>query len=248
MSRWKAAGIHLSISILIGLLVLALLFLVWYPGPYFKAAGGQDLALTLIGIDLVLGPILTLIVFRSGKPGLKFDLCVIALAQGIALMYGLNVIASARPAFIVAALDRFVVVAANEIEPTDLADARNPRFSRIPWTGPMHVAARLPTDPQERSDLVFAGFAGRDVQNQPRYFVDYVDEASNLLAHAAPLAELRHKDKDAPAAIDAWLQRHALDEAKVVWVPVDARNASMSMLLEANTGRIMGVLEIDPAR
>ncbi|MBL0165374.1 MAG: hypothetical protein IPP82_17470 [Xanthomonadales bacterium] len=67
MSRWKAASIHLSISVFVGLLVLALLFLVWYPQPYFNAAGGQALIIFLLGVDIVLGPLLTLVLFKSGK-------------------------------------------------------------------------------------------------------------------------------------------------------------------------------------
>ena len=89
MSRWKAAGIHLSISLAIGLLVGALLFGVWYPPPYFHAAGADELILLLVGIDIVLGPLMTLVIFRSGKRGLKFDLTVIGLvclACGLGLL------------------------------------------------------------------------------------------------------------------------------------------------------------------
>ncbi|MBX3692115.1 TfpX/TfpZ family type IV pilin accessory protein [Dokdonella sp.] len=246
MSRWKAAGIHLAISVLIGLAVLTLVFGVWYPSPYFQAAGGQELTLTLIGIDLVLGPLLTLVVFKAGKPGLRFDLGVIVVVQAAALLYGLHVIASARPAFIVAAVDRFVVVAANEIAPADLAEARDPRFASLPWTGPRLVAARLPSDPKERSDLLFAGFAGRDVQNQPRYFVDYAEEADHLRARAKPIAALRDRQADAAAAIDAWLKEHAKPESELAWLPVDARKASLTMLLDARTGAVLGVIAIDP--
>ena len=74
MSRWKAASIHCSISALVGLIVGFLLFGLWYPPPYFHAAGADELILLLVGVDLTLGPLLTLIVFRSGKRGLKFDL------------------------------------------------------------------------------------------------------------------------------------------------------------------------------
>ena len=86
MSRWKAASIHLSISILVGLLVLALLFLVWYPEPYFEAAGGQHLIVVLLGVDLVLGPLMTLILFKSGKWGMRFDLWMIGIIQSAALV------------------------------------------------------------------------------------------------------------------------------------------------------------------
>ncbi len=128
MSRWKAASIHLSISIAVGLLVFALLFLVWFPQPYFDAAGGQHLILVLLGVDLVLGPLLTLILFKSGKKGMLFDLYLIGLVQSAALVYGMHVIVQARPAFIVAAIDRFNVVAANELanrgDPTVVGSSR----------------------------------------------------------------------------------------------------------------------------
>ena len=104
MSRWKAAAIHLSISAAIGLVVGALLLLVWYPPPYFHAAGADQLVLLLVGVDLVLGPLLTLILFRSGKKGLKFDLAMIAVLQTTALVYGLSVVLQSRPVFLVSAV------------------------------------------------------------------------------------------------------------------------------------------------
>ena len=41
-----------------------------------------------VGKTTVVGPLLTLIVFRAGKPGMKFDLAVIGLVQVAALAYG----------------------------------------------------------------------------------------------------------------------------------------------------------------
>src|SRR3982751_1527004 len=108
MSRWKAAAIHLSISAAIAVIACALFFVVWYPGTYFHAAGADELVILLVGVDLAIGPLLTLIVFRSGKRGLRFDLTSIAIAQAVALMYGAHVVLQSRPIFLVAALDRFV--------------------------------------------------------------------------------------------------------------------------------------------
>ena len=92
MSRWRAAGIHLLISIAIAGAVLALMLGLWYGPTLFQAMGGAGLALILIGVDVVLGPALTLVVFRSGKRGLKFDLTAIALLQVVALLYGCYVV------------------------------------------------------------------------------------------------------------------------------------------------------------
>lgn len=247
MSRWKAAGIHLSISALIGLIVLSLLFLVWYPSPYFKASGGQELTLILLGVDLVLGPLLTLVVFKAGKKSLKFDLSVIALLQLSALLYGLHVIVQARPAFIVAAVDRFKVVAANDVDRASLSKGSTPDFSTLSWTGPRLVAVHIPTEPAARSALMFAEtLGGAGVEFQPEYYVDYATEASTLLARAKPLAELRKKNAGAAPTLDAWLRASGRSEADVAWVPISSRKAGMTMLLDARSGAVVDALDIDP--
>ena len=246
MSRWKAAAIHLSISIVVGLLALALLLLVWYPQPYFGAAGGEYLVIVLLGVDLVLGPLLTLILFKSGKKGMLFDLGVIALIQASALVYGLYVIAQARPVFIVAVVDRFVVVAANDLNPVDLAKGRRPEFRQLSWTGPRIVAAKLPTDVKIRNDLLFSALAGKDVEVFPEYYVTYADESANLLERAKPLANLRESKPEANPHLDSWLNTHQRGETDVVWLPINARKTGLTMLLDAKTGAVLDALPVDP--
>jgi hypothetical protein len=247
MSRWRAAAIHLSISILIGLLVLALLFLVWYPQPYFHAAGGQQLIIVLLGVDLVLGPLLTLILFKSGKKGMLFDLCMIAAFQISALIYGLVVIAEARPVFIVAVVDRFNLVSAADIDPEDLAKGKKPEFRSLSWTGPRLIGAQVPPPGKERTDLMFkTAPGGKDVQNFPKYYVDYASVSAGLLEHSKPLAELRKRQPDSAPVLDAWLREHAARDEAVTWVPVLARKSSVVMLLDARSGEVLDALPIYP--
>ena len=247
MSRWKAAGIHLSISLLIGLVVLALLFLVWYPWPYFKVAGGLDLAMILLGVDLVLGPLLTLVVFKSGKKSLKFDLSVIALIQAGALVYGLYVITAVRPVFLVGAIDRFNLVAANDIAPADLARGSKPEFSTLSWTGPRLVAARLPQSASLREQLMSSTLSGgADIERLPVHYVDYADAQADLLARAKPLSDLRTKRPAAAPVLDAWLRGSGRAEADLAWLPIVGRNGDLTMLLDAKTGAVVEPLDIDP--
>jgi hypothetical protein len=96
--RWKAAGLHLALSALIALTVVLLLLAVWYPQPYFQAMGGEKLLRLLIGVDVVLGPLITLIIFDPRKPALKWDLAAIAALQVTALAYGGVVMFQARRA------------------------------------------------------------------------------------------------------------------------------------------------------
>src|SRR5690348_13408152 len=154
MSRWKAAGIHICVSVLIGLVAAILIFGVWYPRPYGQAAGADTLILLLLGVDVVVGPLLTLIVFRAGKWGMRFDLTVIAVAQACAFLYGISVVVRARPAFVVATIDRFSLVSANNIDPADYANAKAPEFTHAPWTGPRVVGALPPTEIAERNRIM----------------------------------------------------------------------------------------------
>jgi len=245
MTRWKAAAIHSLISVAVGLTAGALLLGLWYPPPYFHAAGADQLILLLVGVDLVLGPLLTLIVFRSGKRGLAFDLTVIAILQTAALVYGLAVVLQSRPIFLVATVDRFVLVAANEITDEDLAAGSEEAFRTRSWTGPRLAAAELPTDPQQRNKLIDLTLAGRDIQNLPRYYQSYVSDARNLLARAKPLAQLRQSAKDL-RPLEDWLRTRHRKEETIVWLPLQARKEDLVMLLDARTAEPLGALSIDP--
>lgn len=168
MSRWKAASIHLSMSMAIGLVSAALIFGVWYPRPYSQAMGAFELVFLRMGVDIVLGPLLTLAVFKTGKKYLRVDLAIIGLAQACALGYGLSVVVRAGPVFIVGEIDRFVLVSADDLDSSDLAKASNPQFRALPWTGPRILGAELPTDKKLRNELVFSGARGKDIEKFPQ--------------------------------------------------------------------------------
>ena len=244
MSRWQAAGIHVGISVLIGILVALLLFGVWYPPPYFVAGGADHLMLVLVSVDLVLGPLLTLVVFKAGKWGMKFDLFAIGVFQACALAYGLHVMAASRPVFLVGNLDRFVLVAANEIEDSDLAKGHGDEFRTRSWLGARLAGARI-ADEKARQELISAAILGKDIQNYPEYFVPYSTVTPELLRRAKPLDELR-KRRGASPVIDGWLQKSGRQAADIVWLPVTARMADLSMLMDRASGEPLQALAIDP--
>ena len=117
MTRVRAASVHLGISVIVALVSVASMILVWYPPPLFQLLGGFELLLLIVGVDVTLGPLLTFVVFKSGKKGLKFDLSVIAFLQLSALTYGASVVFVARPGYIVFVKDRFEMVRVADIEP-----------------------------------------------------------------------------------------------------------------------------------
>ncbi len=246
MSRWKAAAIHLSISAAIGLVAAILIFGVWYPPPYSQATGATELVVLLLGVDLTLGPLLTLVVFKTGKKSLRFDLSVIATLQACAFLYGMSVVVRARPAFIVGAVDRFVVVAANELDPEDLAKGRRPEFRSVPWTGPRLVGAELPTDPAKRDRLLFSGLSGKDVEKYPEYYVTYREAAPALLERARPVDQLHFSDPAEQEILDRAIAEATEARGRLLYLPVMARRGSMTMLLDASSGEPLKAVALDP--
>lgn len=246
MSRWKASAIHLSISLTAGLLVGVILFGVWYPPPYFHAAGADELVLLLVGVDIVLGPLLTLVVFRSGKRGLKFDLAVIALLQASALTYGLSIVLLSRPVFLVGALDRFTLVSASDIDESDLAKGNQPAFRSLSWTGARTVGAELPKSLDERNKVTFSALGGKDLEVLPQYYVEYAHVAKALLQKAKPLEAIPARDDESRIKLEAGIRATGKTAAALLWLPVVARKQDLVMLVDAETGTPLRAVAVDP--
>ncbi|HXH03097.1 MAG TPA: TfpX/TfpZ family type IV pilin accessory protein [Candidatus Competibacteraceae bacterium] len=245
MSRWRASGIHLLLSAAIACSFLALMYFLWYPRPYFAASGADHLLLVLVGVDVVLGPLITLIIFKSGKKGLKFDLAVIGLVQLSALLYGASVVLEARPAFLVFAQDRFVLVSANEVDPEGL-DKAAPDFNHLSWTGPELAAAVLPEDPKERERILFSALAGLDVDKMPQYYRPYEQQTAQAIARGRPLDELRRKQPESASVLDRFLADSGRRAEELLYLPLVGKKRDMAMLIERASGRLVDALPIYP--
>lgn len=236
-SRWQAAGTHLLICIVIAAAVVALMLAVWYPGPLFEAAGGTGLLYILVGVDVVLGPLLTLVVFKSGKRGMKFDLVAIGTVQVLALLYGVHVVYLARPAFIVFVKDRFELAIAAELDPVELAAAKYPQFRSPPLTGPLFAVADMPTDPAERNRVVLAAMAGMDLQAFPRLYVPYAGRTKEVLAKASSIARLRATEPAIAKVVDQYLASSGTKDAEVRSLLLRTRYAWVAVLIDPNTAQ-----------
>jgi len=244
-TRWQAAPIHLGISAVLAAIVFSAMRFLWYPQPYFQVAGGRTLLLLLIAVDVVIGPLLTLIVFDPRKKKLKFDLAVIVALQLAALAYGAHVMFNARPVYVAFAGDRFELVEANAIDPADQARAA-PAFRTLPLTGPQVVGTRLPFDPGGRQRLGMAAMLGGSIGLFPQYYVPYAAVSRVAVARAEPLAELRQKHPERAGDIDQFVAASGKPDAALGFVPLQARHGDMAVVVDAANGDVRGVLALDP--
>ncbi len=244
-NRWQAAAIHLALSAVIAATAFGIIIALWYPRPYFDVMGGKDLLIILVSVDVCIGPLLTLIVFNPAKKELRRDLTIIAAVQLAALVYGAWVTFGARPVFTVFAKDHFDVVAANELDAADLAEAP-PEFRSLSLTGPRIIGTRMPTDSDERNKVVLAVTSGKDLQDFPKYYVPYADMAAEVKKSAKPLNALLKAHPEALGAIRAASVEAGRPESLLLYVPLRARLGAMTAVLDARDMRVVTIAPIDP--
>ena len=245
VSRGRAFATHLGVSASIVGAVCTLIFLIWYPQPYFQAAGAWNVLRVLLGVDLVLGPLLTLIVFKPGKWGLKFDLTVIAVIQLSALIYGTTVIYRERPYFTVFAVDRFHVLALKDVDQSQLAAAG---LGSKPFVGPLLAIARRPEDTAGWQRLLEETlFEGKpDIEQRPEFWSTYTDHTDEVINKARPLGVLKSTSPEAAEDVERLLQRLERLETELAYLPLITKNQSLSMIVDLADGTPLEALDLNP--
>lgn len=250
MAIWKdklrAAGIHLGLSLLVAALAAALVFGVWYPYPYREISGGRALFVLLVAVDVVMGPLLTLVVFNRAKPWREklLDFSVIGALQLAALGYGLWTVAQARPVHLVFAYDRFTVAHAAEVAPEALP-AAPPGLRRLPWTGPSVIGLR-PLAGQERFDVTMAELSGVPAASRPELWRDYDSVREAVRAAARPAAELSQRFADRSADIARVLQGTRRAATDLAYVPLAAPKGQFwTVIIDRQSADVLAFLPLD---
>jgi hypothetical protein len=246
-TRLRAAAIHLGLSALVAACAALLVFAVWYPWPYREISGGRELFQLVVGVDIVLGPLLTFAIFNRAKPRaeLRRDLAVVVVLQLAGLSYGLWTVQAARPVHMVFEYDRFRVVHQVDLAPELLAKAP-PGLEVAPLTGPTLLSLRPFRDGGEQADYTLAAMRGVSLSARPELWQSYDAGRAQVLRAAKPVADLKKRFPQSTAEIDAVLRQSGRDASGAAYLPLLARKATAwTVLLDASTAEVIGYLPLD---
>ena len=242
--RIRAFLFHLAISLIIFLIPLYLIVFQWYPLPFFYTDGGWNGIRIIAGVHLIIGPLLTLIVFKPGKPGLRFDLTVISLVQAAALSWGIWVTYTERPVAMVYTLKYFTPVS------EELLRAMEFPLENLDMYGdktPVAIYADLPQDPAQHQKYLAQALSSRT----PLYlftelYTKFNTESLQILKQQSDrLYTYLESDEKGKQLLNTFFQIHPEIYNRYLFIPLHSRYKRLVIVLDATNLSYKGNLNIN---
>lgn len=245
-SRFRAVGVHFGLSVLVAVLAAMLVFSIWYPYPYREASGGRELFFLLMSVDVILGPLITLVIFniQKSRQELRRDLVVVVLIQLAALSYGLWTVFIARPVHLVFEIDRFRVVHAIDVDqkllPKNLAG-----LEVMPLSGPTLISVRPFKSAQESFDVTVSALQGVEIGARPELWQSYSTGRPDVLRAARPVSQLKARFPDRAAEIDMVLGGVGRNSQTTAYLPMTGRKGFWTVFVDPVTADVLAFLPLD---
>lgn len=244
--KFRAAGIHLGLSLGVALLAGLLVFGLWYPYPYREISGGRELFLIVVSVDVVLGPLITFVIFNRRKPRkeLRRDLAFVVLIQLAALGYGLWTVFVARPVHLVFEVDRFRAVHAIDVD-TALLKKKPPEVEAMPLLGPTLLAVRPFKDSKESFDATVAALQGAELGARPDLWRPYAAARAEVIAAAKPVSLLKTRFAARGAEIDAVLRAAGRTADNTAYLPMVGRKSFWTVFIDPASAEVIAFMALD---
>ncbi len=246
--RLKAFGLHLLASTVVLSLTLGTLYLGWYRWPGWYLADASHVVVVLAGVDVVIGPALTLIIANPNKPRgeLRRDLSMIVAAQVIALAYGTAQLWSGRPLYYAFSESVLQMIQAYDIDPGELRIARAQHSPLVPhwYSLPRWIWAPLPEDPTERAKIVSSAVQGGvDVISMPRYYKQWDQGLRGLRTQLKTVDELGYFSANQKQAIKQHMRDRGLATDQRDAIPLIGRGPPLLAVVDPVSLRIKAIIK-----
>ena len=243
LNKFKASIYHLLISLLLVTLIIGCIIFLFFPQNYISITDFKEVALIIITVDLILGPILTFVVFQPQKKSLKFDLSVVAAIQLTALIYGAYALYQVHPVYITFNVDRFTIVNARDATP-ERAIFDEYKVSKLSSANLAY--AKIPEDPSKRSDLnLSAVLEGRDLDQHVEYYEPYKDNIDHIIAKGLN-KKLILNNVNTNKKIKNFVENNKEQIDQLVFLPINSSSKDGIIVLDKSSGIPIGTINTDP--
>lgn len=243
MSRFKAFSIHLAISFIIFLILLYFILVQWYPKPLFSTDGGWEVTKIIAGVNIVLGPLLTLIVFKSGKPGLKLDLAMIVLVQTLTLSWGAWNAYNERPAAVIYTLDFFTPIPAYQLADQGMTAKKLKQFGES-W--PIIIYSDIP---KENLSEVLAKSVreGIPLYLRTEYYKKFSLDQADTLKQSSMNLEKYVEDKPKLKKLYQHSLLSSTAKTNISYLALHSREKWVTAVFDLDEMKIIDTIDIEPS-
>ncbi len=240
-NKIKASLIHLLLSAVIISALISLALIFWFPSPFLGVTNFKDIALILIAIDLILGPLLTFVVFNPKKKSLRFDLSVIVAIQIMGLSYGLYMLYLTHPVYVTYYEKSFNIITAKDARP-DQAKLADYRISKL--SSPK--LAYMTYDEDTNNKLFNEMLDGEsEIEARTDYYIPYENHLDDILAQSLDTAKI-FSEKNMDDASREFLNKNNNIEEFAFLPLVNGSTNNGIIVLNKETGEPVDLIKTSP--
>lgn len=231
ITKLKATGVHLSLSLGVFLYLVYQIYFNWYPQPYFSVDGGWQGIRLIAAVDLVLGPFITFLIFdlTKSRKEIIFDLATIALIQFAALFYGVYLTYNQRPISIVL-IDEFMVPGLMEQYGGKLQSERD--LIKYSDEKPPIIYADLPLNQEMLAEVHRIKIEEKALEHAQLQLYRPKQEFASALKAKQTLFSERMDFYGARESFDTWLQANGKSEDEVLFARFTGRYGSIWLIFD----------------
>lgn len=243
MTRKKAFLTHLAMSVTL-VVALVLVFITFlFPFPYFIEDGGWNGIKLIAAIDVVIGPLLTFVVFSPGKrrSKLAFDLTVIGIAQLTALTFGLWTVYTHSTQSVLYLDGSFYTV------DTSLGQSFNEKYQALIGSSsgrPFYGVIDLPDDEDARKEMRAEALrTGLTLLRRAELLVPLKDSTAGLeIAQSLRKLEKLYPDRAVLERIETWVRQKGGLQEDYYFVPLQCRYGVLLSVVRKEDRSIAGFI------
>jgi hypothetical protein len=246
--RLKALGLHLLASTVALSLIVGSLYLGWYHWPGWYLADVTQVVLVMMGVDVVVGPLLTFVIANKNKPRreLTRDIAMIVAVQLVALIYGSASLWNGRPLYYAFSENVLQVVQAYDIdhEQAQAGRRQNPALAPHWYSLPRWIWAPLPENQETRDKIVQSAISGGDdVVSMPVYFKPWDQGLPSLRGQLTKLDDSKFFGKADKTKLKAGMAAAGLKTDQPDTIPFTGRSKPLLAVFDLENLKIIGIFK-----
>ncbi len=239
--KFKASFLHFLLSAIAISLIFLTVVLLWFPSPFLALTNFKDIATIVIAVDLVLGPLLTFVVFNPKKKSLKKDLAVIVSIQIVALLYGIYTLFLIHPVYITFHGNAFNMVIAKQATP-EKAKYEQLKVSKLSKPTFVYMKSNKKTRDQIFAETVNGG---RDIEAHAELYEPYENHLDTILENSLDMVKLFDKKNLTPSS-ENFLKKYNHSKDDYAYLPLIGTSSNAIIVLDKKSAEVITAINTDP--